>query len=88
MILALSLLLNKKTHLPIIIDPSHATGNWEYVESMALAAIAAGADGLIIEVHNDPEHAWSDGAQSLKPKKFKHLIEQGRKIAKVIGRDM
>ena len=48
----------------------------------------SGADGLIIEVHNDPEHAWSDGAQSLKPKKFKHLIEQGRKIAKVIGRDM
>lgn len=81
-------IIKQKTHLPIIIDPSHATGNWEYVESMALAAIAAGADGLIIEVHNDPEHAWSDGAQSLKPKKFKHLIEQGRKIAKVIGRDM
>ena len=58
------------------------------VESMSLAAIAAGADGLILEVHNNPECAWSDGAQSLKPDKFKTLIEKGRAIAKVIGRGM
>ena len=56
-------IIKKKSHLPIIIDPSHATGDWDLVESMSLAAIAAGADGLIVEVHNNPEKAWSDGAQ-------------------------
>ena len=81
-------ILKEKTHLPVIIDPSHATGNWRYVESMSLAAIAAGADGLIIEVHETPEKAWSDGAQSLKPDKFRSVIEKGRAIAKVVGRDM
>lgn len=81
-------IIKEKTHLPIIIDPSHATGNWAYVESMSLAAIAAGADGLIIEVHQDPEHAWSDGAQTLKPKRFKNVIEKGKTIAQVIGRDI
>ncbi|NBK98289.1 MAG: 3-deoxy-7-phosphoheptulonate synthase [Erysipelotrichia bacterium] len=81
-------IIKKRSHLPIIIDPSHATGDWELVESMSLAAIAAGADGLIIEVHDNPECAWSDGAQSLKPEKFKQVIEKGRKIAHVIGRDM
>ncbi|MEG1065974.1 MAG: 3-deoxy-7-phosphoheptulonate synthase [Erysipelotrichaceae bacterium] len=81
-------IVKKKSHLPIIIDPSHATGDWELVESMSLAAIAAGADGLIIEVHNHPECAWSDGAQSLKADNFKALIEKGRTIAKVIGRDI
>ena len=81
-------ILKEKTHLPIIIDPSHATGNWRYVESMSLAAIAAGADGLIIEVHETPEKAWSDGAQSLKPDKFRSVIEKGRAIAQVIGRDL
>ena len=55
---------------------------------MSLAAIAAGADGLIIEVHDNPECAWSDGAQSLKPAKFKQVVEKGRAIAKVIGRDI
>lgn len=80
--------IKKKSHLPIIIDPSHATGDWQLVESMSLAAIAAGADGLIIEVHNNPEYAWSDGAQSLKPEKFKAMIEKGRKIAEVIGRGL
>lgn len=80
--------LRKLTHLPIIIDPSHATGNWRYVESMSLAAIAAGADGLIIEVHENPECAWSDGAQSLKPDRFAAVIEKGRAIARVIGREM
>ncbi|WP_416327097.1 3-deoxy-7-phosphoheptulonate synthase [[Eubacterium] hominis] len=81
-------IIKKKTHLPIIIDPSHATGDWELVESASLAAIAAGADGLIIEVHDCPECAWSDGAQSLKPEKFKEVIRKGKKIAEVIGRDM
>ena len=76
---------SKKTHLPVIIDPSHATGNWQYVRKcmLSLAAIAAGADGLIIEVHPDPEHAWSDGAQSLKPDRFRTVIEKGRAIAQV-----
>ena len=81
-------IIKEKTHLPIIIDPSHATGDWRLVESASLAAIAAGADGLIIEVHNDPENAWSDGAQSLKPQRFQEVIEKGRKIAHVIGREM
>ncbi len=81
-------IIKQRSHLPIIIDPSHGTGNWQLVESMSLAAIAAGADGLIIEVHNDPEHAWSDGAQSLKPANFRSVIEKGRKIAQVIGRDL
>lgn len=74
--------------MPIIIDPSHATGDWELVEAASLAAIAAGADGLIIEVHDHPECAWSDGAQSLKPENFKQLIQKGKAIANVIGRDM
>ena len=81
-------IIKKKTHLPIIIDPSHATGDWELVESASLAAIAAGADGLIIEVHDCPECAWSDGAQSLKPERFAEVIRKGKKIAEVIGRDM
>lgn len=81
-------IIKEKTHLPIIIDPSHATGDWKLIESMSLAAIAAGADGLIIEVHNNPECAWSDGAQSLKPEKFKQLVIKGRAIAKVIGREL
>ena len=81
-------ILKEKTHLPIIIDPSHATGDSKLVESMSLAAIAAGADGLIIEVHNNPKCAWSDGAQSLTPLAFAQVIEKGRKIAQVIGWDI
>ena len=81
-------IIKSKTHLPIIIDPSHATGDRKLVESMSLAAIAAGADGLIIEVHDNPECAWSDGAQSVTPDAFKTLIEKVKKIANVIGRDM
>ena len=81
-------LIKNKSHLPIVIDPSHATGDWRLVESMSLAAIAAGADGLMIEVHNDPEHAWSDGAESLKVDRFREVLEKGRKIARVIGRDL
>lgn len=81
-------ILKEKTHLPIVIDPSHATGDSKLVESMSLAAIAAGADGLIIEVHNNPKCAWSDGAQSLTPDAFAQVIQKGRKIAQVIGRDI
>lgn len=78
--------VKKLTHLPIIIDPSHASGKWWLVEPMARASVAAGADGLMIEVHNDPEKAMCDGPQSLKPKKFDHVINQIREIAKVIGK--
>lgn len=81
-------LIKKNSHLPIIIDPSHATGHWELIESMSLAAIAAGADGLLIEVHNYPTCALSDGRQSLKVENFAAIIEKGRKIARVIGRDI
>lgn len=81
-------IIKEKTHLPIIIDPSHATGDWKLVEAASLAAVAAGADGLIIEVHDQPECALSDGAQCLKPKKFAHLIERARKIAQVVDRDI
>ena len=81
-------ILKEKTHLPVIIDPSHATGDWKLVESMSLAAIAAGADGLIIEVHNNPECAWSDGMQSLKPEKFKNVIEKAELVAQSVGRSV
>ena len=81
-------IIKEKTHLPIINDPSHATGNWRYVESMSLAAVAAGADGLIIEVHPCPECAWSDGAQSLKPERFAEVVRKAREIARVVGRDL
>ena len=80
--------LQEKTHLPIVIDPSHAGGKWWLVNPMAKAAIAAGADGLMIEVHNDPENALCDGAQSLRPEKYDALIKQVREIAKVIGKEM
>ncbi|MBP3853395.1 MAG: 3-deoxy-7-phosphoheptulonate synthase, partial [Erysipelotrichaceae bacterium] len=81
-------IIKERTHLPIIIDPSHAAGDWHLIESLSLASIAAGADGLIIEVHDDPENAWSDGQQSLKPERYAQLVEKGRKIAEVIGRSM
>ena len=80
-------LVKKLTHLPIIIDPSHATGKWDLVESMSLAATAAGADGLIIEVHNDPEHAWSDGPQTLTFENYEKVVRKCHEIAKVIGRE-
>ena len=81
-------IIKERTHLPIIIDPCHAAGDYKLIESLSLAAIAAGADGLIIEVHDDPENAWSDGAQSLKPKRYADLVEKGKAIAKVIGREL
>lgn len=86
--LAVIPIIKERTHLPIIIDPSHATGDWKLVEAQALAAIAAGADGLIIEVHDDPTHAWSDGAQSLKPDKYAQLVQKARAIASVVGRTL
>ncbi|TFG74830.1 MAG: 3-deoxy-7-phosphoheptulonate synthase, partial [Thermodesulfobacteriales bacterium] len=80
--------LKERTHLPIIADPSHGTGYWQYVTPMTLASIAAGADGIIIEVHNNPEVAVSDGGQSLKPKKFAELMERAALVAKAVGRDL
>ena len=77
--------LREKTHLPIVVDPSHATGKSSLVESMALAAVAAGADGLMIEVHNDPQNALCDGAQSLTPAQFYKLADKVRKIREVIS---
>jgi 3-deoxy-7-phosphoheptulonate synthase len=78
--------LKSLTHLPVILDPSHSTGRWEYVIPVARAAIAAGADGLIVEVHPNPAEALSDGGQSLKPEKFAILVTQVRAIARDVGR--
>jgi len=78
--------IKKLSHLPIVVDPSHATGRRDKVIPMARAAIAAGADGLLLEVHPDPEHAMSDGAQSLFPQQFEQLMKDLRIIAPVLGR--
>jgi len=78
--------VKRLSHLPIIVDPSHGIGMWEGVAPMALAGIAAGADGLIIEVHTNPEDALSDGYQSLKPERFRQLMEKIRQIAPVVNR--
>ena len=80
--------IKQLSHLPIIADPSHATGKWEYVGAVAKGAVAAGADGLIIEVHPEPDKAWSDGAQSLKPEKYAVLVREARLIAQAIGRSV
>jgi len=76
------------SHLPVIADPSHATGRWEYVGATAKAAVAAGADGLMIEVHQHPDMAWSDGRQSLKPERFARLVQETRAIALAVGRNV
>jgi len=73
-------ILKRKSHLPVVVDPSHATGDWRLVESMALAATAAGCDGLIIEVHNDPKAALCDGSQSITPKGFAQLMDKAQRI--------
>lgn len=78
--------LKRLTHLPVIVDPSHGTGHWEYVEAMARAGVAAGADGLMIEVHPKPAEALSDGPQSLKPERFAELMVQVRRVAEAVGR--
>ncbi|MCE5327016.1 MAG: 3-deoxy-7-phosphoheptulonate synthase [Planctomycetaceae bacterium] len=79
--------LNDKTHLPVCVDPSHGTGHAHLVPAMSRAAVAAGADCLILEVHHDPEHALSDGAQSLTPDVLLQLMGQLKRIAQAIGRD-
>jgi len=81
-------MLKQLSHLPVIVDPSHSTGKWELVEPMARAAVAAGADGLIIEVHPHPEEALSDGAQSLKPARFAALLQSLKPIAEAVGRTL
>ncbi len=81
-------LVKRESHLPVIADPSHGTGRWYLVEPVALAAIAAGADGLIIEVHVSPDHALSDGAQSLTPENFARLMERLRGLCEALGRPL
>ncbi|HSM71942.1 MAG TPA: 3-deoxy-7-phosphoheptulonate synthase [Anaerolineales bacterium] len=80
--------LKNLTHLPVILDPSHSTGHADYVPAVARAGIAAGADGIIVEVHPDPAKAVSDGKQSLKPEKFAEMVKQIKAIAEVIGRQI
>ena len=78
--------LKELTHLPVVVDPSHATGRWTLVKATSRASVAAGADGLIIEVHPNPAEATSDGEQSLKPKRFAELMVEVRRVAEAIGR--
>ena len=80
--------VKKLSHLPVIVDPSHGTGKWWMVEPMARAAVAVGADGLMIEVHNDPAHARCDGQQSIKPDVFAQVMDDIRTIASVVGREV
>lgn len=80
--------LKELTHLPVILDPSHSTGNWSYVAAIARSAIAAGADGIMIEVHPRPEEALSDGGQSLKPERFYELIQQVKRVAAAVDRSL
>ena len=76
--------LKRLTHLPIVIDPSHAGGTWWLVEPMAKASVAAGCDGVMVEVHNDPEHALCDGPQSIRPEEFGRLMEDMQKVRTVL----
>jgi 3-deoxy-7-phosphoheptulonate synthase len=78
--------VKKLSHLPIIVDPSHGIGMWDGVAAMALAGVAAGADGLMVEVHPNPEAALSDGAQSLKPERFREMMEKVRHVAAAVDR--
>jgi 3-deoxy-7-phosphoheptulonate synthase len=81
-------LLKQLSHLPVVVDPSHATGKWELVGAVTKAAVAAGADGLLIEVHPHPSCALSDGAQSLKPEVFAQLMVELRAVARAVGREL
>jgi 3-deoxy-7-phosphoheptulonate synthase len=81
-------LLKQLSHLPVIVDPSHGTGKWELVAAVSKAAVAAGADGLMIEVHPHPSQATSDGAQSLKPETFAQLMAELRAVAQAVGREL
>jgi 3-deoxy-7-phosphoheptulonate synthase len=80
--------LQQVTHLPVVVDPSHGTGKASLVTAMAVAAVAAGADGLIVEIHPDPEKALSDGFQALTPPAFRSMMAQCRKVAQAVGREM
>lgn len=82
------LAVKELSHLPVIIDPSHAAGRWNMIEKLSLASLAVGAHGLIVEVHHDPEHALSDGAQSLKITKFNQMMDELEKVATVLGKTM
>jgi len=78
--------LKQLTHLPVIVDPSHGTGKWDLVAPMALAAVAAGADGIMVEVHPKPEEALSDGPQALLPLRFSRLMADLKRVAEAVGR--
>lgn len=80
--------LHRLSHLPVVVDPSHGTGKSHLVPDMCRASVAAGADGLIVEVHNDPEHAWTDGAQSINPAIFAAMMKSIKRIAQAIDRDV
>lgn len=82
------LAVKRLSHLPVVVDPSHAAGKWWMVEALSKAAVAVGADGLMIEVHNDPDHALCDGAQSLRPERFATLMEELKPIAAAVGREI
>ncbi len=81
-------LLKQLSHLPVVVDPSHGTGKWELVSAVSKGAVAAGADGLLVEVHPHPSQALSDGAQSLKPETFAQLIAELRAVAQAVGREL
>jgi 3-deoxy-7-phosphoheptulonate synthase len=78
--------LKRETHLPVIVDPSHGTGRWWMVSDLSRAAVAVGADGLLVEVHPDPEQALSDGAQSLRPERFEAMMREVQAVAQAVGR--
>ncbi|MCK4298724.1 MAG: 3-deoxy-7-phosphoheptulonate synthase, partial [Planctomycetes bacterium] len=80
--------LKRVTHLPVMVDPSHATGHSYLVAPMCLAAVACGADGLLVEVHPDPEHAVSDGAQSLTPEEFARMMRDAARVAEAVDRSL
>ena len=80
--------IKRLSHLPIIVDPSHGTGKWHLVSSMSKAAVAAGADGLLVEIHPNPEDAYSDGAQSLLPEKFEQMMKELRPVARAVEREI
>lgn len=81
-------LLKQYTHLPVVVDPSHAAGKRELVPALALAAVAAGADGILVEVHPEPEKAFSDGRQSLRPEQFAAMMADLRRVAGAVGRQV
>ena len=81
-------MLKRRTHLPVIVDPSHGTGHWWMVPCLSRAAVAVGADGLLVEVHPDPDNALSDGPQSLKPERFDVMMQELRPVAIAVGREI